>query len=148
MVLNKSEFQDSLRIRYGLTLENLPSVCVCGTKYDIVPALSCKKGGFISQRYDDIKSILALCLGSNCKIVMVEPDSIPVSKEIFTLKSTNVEKEARLDIKANSFYRRRQTAFFNVRVVHVNTESYKDKDTNAIFCQHENEKKRNTSTEC
>ena len=59
MVLTKSEFQDALRIRYGLRLENLPTACVCGTKYDIANALQCKKGGFISQRQDDIKIILA-----------------------------------------------------------------------------------------
>ena len=73
---------------------------------------------------------------------MVEPDLIPISNETFRFKSTNVEKDARLDIKANGFYRRGQTAFFDVRIVHVNAESYKEKDTKAIFSQNENGKKR------
>ena len=142
MVLNKSEFHDALRIRYGLRLDNLPSTCVCGTKFDIAHALQCKKGGFISQRHDDIKNMLAVCLGSICKNVTVEPDLIPVSNETFRFKSANVEKDARLDIKANGFYRRGQTAFFDVRIVHVNAESYKEKETKTIFSQNENEKKR------
>ena len=77
---------------------------------------------------------------------MVEPDLIPVSNETFRFKSTSVEKDARLDIKANGFYRRGQTAFFDVRIVHVNAESYKEKETKTIFSQNENEKKRTCLT--
>ena len=55
--------------------------------------------------------MFAVCLGTVCKNVMVEPDLISVRNETFRFKSTNIEKEAQQDIKANSSYRRGQTAF-------------------------------------
>ena len=45
--LNKEEFRDALRIRYGIPLENLQTKC--GEQYSINHALSCKKGGFITR---------------------------------------------------------------------------------------------------
>ena len=62
---------------------------------------------------------MALLSGSVCKNVWVEPDLIPVSNDTFRLKRKNTEKDATLDIMANSFYRPGQTDFFDFRVVHV-----------------------------
>ena len=42
LVLNKQEFRDSLRLRYNMPLSDLPSKCVCGEKYTVCHALSCK----------------------------------------------------------------------------------------------------------
>ena len=39
--------------------------------------------------------------------------------ENLTLLTTNKQNDARLDVKANGFWRKRQTAFFDVRVTHV-----------------------------
>ena len=50
LVLNKQEFRDSLRLRYNMPLSDLPSKCVCGEKYTVCHAMSCKKGGFVAQR--------------------------------------------------------------------------------------------------
>ena len=44
LALNKQEFRDSLRLRYDLPLVDLPSHCVCGDKFTVGHALSCKKG--------------------------------------------------------------------------------------------------------
>ena len=37
--LNKSEFRDSIRLRYNKPLKGLPSKCSCGQKYDTNHAL-------------------------------------------------------------------------------------------------------------
>ena len=42
--LNKEEFWDALRIRYGWNLPRLPSDCAWGNKFDLSHAFSCKKG--------------------------------------------------------------------------------------------------------
>ena len=45
LALNKQEFRDSLRLGYDLSLVDLPSHCICGDKFTVSHALSCKKRG-------------------------------------------------------------------------------------------------------
>ena len=70
------------------------------------------------------------------------PHLLPLDGETFDLKSTTTNPEARLDIKAGSFWSRGVTAFFDVRVTHVNSSSNQNKTTDTIFREHEMEKKR------
>ena len=128
-----------------MKLENLPSTCACGKGFDIAHALSCKKGGFVNERHDNIKNLLTRLLAKVCHdVVESEPHLIPVSGETFQLKTANTQDEARLDIKAKStlfqtyilcrvwwsvtgkaksFWQHGQTAYFDVRVTHVNAAS-------------------------
>ena len=50
--------------------------------------------------------------------------------------------EARLDIKAGSFWSLGETAFFDVLVTHVNSTCNQNKSTESIFVEREKEKKR------
>ena len=50
--------------------------------------------------------------------------------------------EARLDMKAGGFWSRGVTAFFDVRVTHVNSKCNQGKATSTIFKEQEEEKKR------
>jgi len=47
-----------------------------------------------------------------------------------------------LDVKAGGFWQRSQTAFFDIRVTHVNSSSQARKPTQTIFKSHEDSKKR------
>ena len=105
-------------------------------------ALVCKRGGFISSRHDNIRDTLTVLLSKVCNNFQAEPHLTPLDNEVFTLRTANTSEEARLDIKANSFWRRGQTAFFDVRITHVNSASNINKETATIFKQHEMEKKR------
>ena len=67
---------------------------------------------------------------------------LPIDNEVFDLRSTVTSHEARLDIKAGSFWPRGETAFFDVRVTHVNSTCNQNKSTESIFMEHEKEKKR------
>ena len=58
------------------------------------------------------------------------------------LKTANTNDESRLDIKARGFWRRGKTAFFDIRVTHVNSRTNKDLETNIIFRTHELAKRR------
>lgn len=140
--LNKQEFRDSLRIRYNLPLSGLPSYCACGEGFSINHALSCKKGGFVAQRHDGIRDLLTSVISKVCKNVETEPHLQPLDNERFNLRSANTSPEARLDIKAGGFWSRGVTAFFDVRVTHVNSTSNQNKPTSTIFREQENEKKR------
>ena len=140
--LNKEQFRDALSLRYNIPLEGLPSTCACGDTFNVVHALSCKKGGFVAMRHDSIRDILTSFLGKVCKDVQSEPHLIPLENEVLHLNTANRSEEARLDIKANGFWQHGQTSFFDIRVTHVNAMSNRNKSTKAIFRNHELAKKR------
>ena len=71
-----------------------------------------------------------------------EPELIPITKETFINKTANTSDGARPDIKAKSFWQRGQTAFFDIRVTHVNSQSQKHQTTAKTFRNHEMSKKR------
>ena len=41
--LNKEEFRDALKLRYNVPLQNLPTYCSCGERFNEVHAMSCRK---------------------------------------------------------------------------------------------------------
>ena len=81
LVLNKQEFRDSQRLRYNMPLSDLPSKCVCGEKYTVCHALSCKRGGFVAQRHDGVRNLLTSLIGKVCTNVEVEPQLQPLDNE-------------------------------------------------------------------
>ena len=140
--LSKGEFRDAVRLRYGIPLENLPSFCPCGAQFSVQHAFNCKLGGFVHERHDNVRDFLGHLLGKVCKNVEKEPVLQRVTGEQFTLRSANVEDEARLDIKAGSFWQRGQTSFFDIRVTNVLSQSQINQSTKSTFQKHENSKKR------
>jgi len=84
IVLNKQEFRLSA-FRYNVPLSDLPSKCVCGEKYTVSRALSCKKGGFAAQRHDSVRNLLTSFLGKICINVEVEPQLQPLDNERLNL---------------------------------------------------------------
>jgi hypothetical protein len=102
-VLNKGEFKDALRLRYNIELENLPTVCPCGERFDVTHALTCGKGDFVIERHDNVKNTLTTLLDKVCVDVESEPHLLPVTNETLQYKTVNTKDDARLDIKAKSF---------------------------------------------
>ena len=94
LVLNKQEFRDSLRLRYNMPLSDLPSKCVCGEKYTVCHALSCKKGGFVAQRHDGVRNLLTLLIGKVCTNVEVEPQLQPIEIKCLFFKSKGIVNTA------------------------------------------------------
>ena len=139
LVLNKQEFRDSLRLRYNMPLSDLPSKC--GEKYTVCDALSCKKGGFVAQRHDGVRNLLTSLIGKVCTNVEVEPQLQPLDNERFNLRTAVTSPEARLDFKAGGFWSRGVTAFFAVRVTHVNSKCNQGKETSTIFKEEKKKRK-------
>ena len=77
-----------------------------------------------------------------CRNVETEPLLQPLDNEVFNLQSTVTSREARLDMKAGGFWTPGVTAFFDVRVTHVNSRSNQGKYTATIFKEQENEKRK------
>ena len=122
LALNKQEFRDSLPLRYNLPLVNLPSLCVCGDEFTVGYALSCKKGGFVAQIHSGVRNLLTAFITKVCNNVETEPRLQPLDNERVHLRSAVTSPEARLDIKAGGFWARGVTAFFDIRVTHVNSK--------------------------
>lgn len=140
-VLNKQEFHDGIALRYGLSLQNCPRICVCGTDNTNDHMLICKRGGFVSLRHNTIRDTTAEILRDVCKDVNVEPRLIPMSGETLPT-SANTSQEARLDISARGVWAPLDKAFFDIRVIHPNAASNVSKSIDAMYRTHEMEKKR------
>ena len=140
------EFRDSLRLRYDLPLVDLPSPCTFGDKFTGCHALSYEKGGFAAQRHDGERNLLTTFIDRICNNAEIEPRLQPLDNERFHLWSAVTSSEARLDIKAGGggggVWARGVTAFFDVRVTHVNSKCYQSKTTSEVFKEQEEEKKR------
>eukprot|EP00794_Sanderia_malayensis_P005131 gene5131-biopygen4184 len=122
-VLTKQQFWDSIKIRYVWLLDRVPENCECGNKFNVQHALSCKKGGFISQRHNQIRNMTALLLGEVCKDVRLEPALQPLTGEAFN-SNVNISDEARSDISARGFWQTGQVAFFDIRVFNPTANRY------------------------
>ena len=71
--LNKTTFYGSIRIRCDIPLKYLPSRCVCGQIFNLENARSCKKGGFIILRHNELRDFKANLLSEVFHDVQLEP---------------------------------------------------------------------------
>ncbi|XP_066914998.1 uncharacterized protein [Clytia hemisphaerica] len=138
--LSRNEFTDAIRLRYGWKLDKMPSKCACGANFDVAHALSCKKGGFVTLRHNELRDITAEMLEEVCKDVKVEP----ILSEIQEGEETrgNQSKEARLDVSTVSFWTRGQRAFFDIRVFDLQAQRYRSQELTKCYETNEKEKKR------
>ena len=121
--LNKGEFRDAICLRYNWELKNTPTHCGCGNIYSTDHAMICHTGGFPTHRHNEIRDITATLLTDVCHNVSVEPLLQPLSGESLHYRTSNVEDDARPDIRPRGFWSNAQDAFFDVRVFHPNASS-------------------------
>ena len=140
--LNKELFWDLIRIRYGYQLKRLPTLCECGSPFDLQHALSCKKGGFVSLRHNELRNTIALMLKTICKDVVIEPALHPLTGEDLHEVSAITGDEARLDIHARGFWQTGQSAFLDIRVFNPLAKRHVSQDLKKCFDSNEREKKR------
>ena len=58
--LTAQEFRDALAIRYKKPLLGIPSKCDgCGSSFDLSHALSCRIGGLVMQRHNEVRDAFA-----------------------------------------------------------------------------------------
>ena len=100
------------------------------------------KGGFIHRRHDEIRNIFAEMLQQVCNDVAVESPLMPLTGERLNLRSANIDDEARLDIRARSFWMRGEQAFFDVRIFNPFASTHLNQSLTSSFISNEKEKKR------
>ena len=102
----------------------------------------------VVQRQDGVRNLLTTFIDKICNNVEIEPRLQPLDNERFNLRSAVTSSEARLDIKAGGFWARGVTAFFDVRVTHVNSKCYQSKPTSEVFKEQEEGRSASTSGGC
>ena len=141
--LHKGDFRDAISLRYGWKPKGLPMHCVCGKAFSVEHATSCSSGALPTLRHNDIRDLTIELMTETCHNVAVEPKLQPITGEAFRYRSTNIEEEARLDIKANGFWGSKSScAFFDVRVFNPYAQSNRNKSLKACYRKHEQEKRR------
>ena len=140
--ITKQCFWDLIRIRYGWELTRLAENCECGSKFTIEHALSCKKGGFVSLRHNQIRNITASLLKKVCHDVCLEPCLQQLTGELFNERMENKSDDARADVSARSFWITGQTTFFDVRVFNPNAKRYVNQELSKAYDINEKEKKK------
>ena len=96
----------------------------------------------MAQRHNGVRNFVTSFLGKVCTNAEVKPQLQPLDNEQFNLSSTVTSPEARLEMETEGFSSRGVTAFFDVRVTHVNSKCNQGKATSTIFKEQEEEKKR------
>ena len=106
--LSNTTFWDSISIRYDIPLKHLPSRFTIKfvVKFSMQNiALSCKKGGFITLRHNEVKDFTVNHFSEVCHDVSsrLEPQLKPVTGEIYRCNTSNTTKDARFDVSARWF---------------------------------------------
>ena len=144
--LDKQSFSDAINLRYGIDLLKLPMHCVCGSAFTIEHALSCKTGGFISIRHNELSDTTADSLSEICKDVTLEPKLTNLTGEKFAKRSANTQDDARVDVSARGFWARGSKAFMDIRVFNPLAQTYSSQSLSAAYRKNELQKKREYNT--
>ena len=83
--LSAQEFWDALAIRYKKPLRNVPDLCDgCTSQFSLSHALSCRKGGLVIQRHNEIRD----AIGDLTSLVWSQVKCEPVVREANTKTGT------------------------------------------------------------
>ena len=137
-VLNRQEFRDSLCLRYGWRIPKTAQYCVCGKINDVDHTLICPRGGYVIMRHNRIRDLEGSILKDICKDVKLEPELMPLGN---CSNSTNTEERSRPDVSAVGIWSPMERTFLDVKIVHLNSPSYRGRKPDAIYKEKENEKK-------
>ena len=140
--LNKQEFSDLVKLRYGWPSSRLPTQCICGAQCDVQHSLSCKKGGFATLRHNHIKNVTAELLSQVTKHLKIEPVLQSLTDKTFEQRTANTSDAARLDISARGFWTKYQMAFFDVKIFDPNAKKYSAQSLQRCYNNNEKENKR------
>ena len=103
--------------------------------------MSCKKGGFVSIRHNNLRDLNAKMLSEVCKEIEIKPKLTPLTGEQLDSITVNTTNEARLDIIARGVWKRGQQEFLDLRFFDPNTYRYLSKSLQQCHVMNEQEKK-------
>jgi hypothetical protein len=143
--LSAEEFRDGVRLRFGLPPTSLPPRCDgCGERFTTEHAMSCRKGGLILHRHNDLVATWGqLCGQAHTPSTVSDEPLIQTSQDVRAAGSNRTEPtpELRGDIAVHGFWTRGSTAIFDVRVTDTDAPSNRNTAPEKVLQRHEKEKK-------
>ena len=143
--LSAEEFRDGVRLRFGLLPSFLPHRCDgCNERFTVSHAMSCKKGGLVVMRHNDVSAEWHhLCAQALQPSAVSDEPLIHTGRAVPNAGNTGVEAAAdsRGDVAAHGFWRRGTTAIFDVRITDTDAPTYRGQDPLTVLKRHEKEKK-------
>ncbi len=150
--LSAEEFRDSLRLRFGLLPSFLPHRCDgCNERFTVEHAMSCKKGGLVVMRHNDVAAEWHhLCAQALQPSAVSDEPLIHTGRGVPNAGNTGVEAAAdsRGDVAAHGFWRRGTTAVFDVRITDTDAPTYRGQEPIKVLKRHEKEKKTKYLAAC
>ena len=138
--LSAVEFRDALAIRYRKPLLNIPSDCDgCGATLSLSHALSCRKGGLVIQRHNEIRD----AFGDLAALAWSQVKKEPIVKEP---SSSNPALIA--DLAVRGVWSPQVDVLFDIRVTDTDASSYGDQTPMAILKRAEAQKKEKYLKAC
>jgi hypothetical protein len=108
--LSAEEFRDGIRLRLGLTPTSLPPRCDgCGERFTTEHAMSCRKGGLILHRHNDLVATWGqLCGQAHTPSTVSDEPLIQTSQDVQAAGANRTEPtpELRGDIAVHGFWTR------------------------------------------
>jgi hypothetical protein len=143
--LSAEEFRDGVRLRLGLTPTSLPPRCDgCGERFTTEHAMSCRKGGLILHRHNDLVATWGqLCGQALSPSTVSDEPLIQTSQDVRAAGANRTEPtpELRGDLACHGFWTRGTTAIFDVRVTDTDAPSNRNTAPAKVLLRHEKEKK-------
>ncbi len=154
--LSAEEFRDSLLLRYGLIPKHLPAKCDgCGNKFDVDHGLTCKVGGKITLRHNEVMSEWhQLCASAFTPSAVSDEPLIPTSQDRNqgeangNTTTTTVGPAIRGDVACRGFWTRGTTTIFDVRITDTTCGSYRRSHHKVVLDNQEKEKKKKYNDAC
>jgi hypothetical protein len=138
--LTRQEWLDNVYLRYGLQLDGLPRKCDgCGKNFSVEHGLSCKTGGLVGARHNDARDewahLCSLALGGSA--VGTEPHifygtgvrasegrAAPNGSASTEDSEQTCGDEARGDVRARGFWKRREDCIFDIVIMDTDSKCY------------------------
>ena len=150
--LSAEEFRDGVRLRLGLTPLSLPPRCDgCGERFTTEHAMSCRKGGLILHRHNDLVATWGqLCGQAHTPSTVSDEPLIQTSQDVQVAGTNRTEPtpELRGDVAVHGFWTRGTTAIFDVRVTDTDAPSNRNTAPEKVLQRHEKEKKTKYGALC
>ncbi|KAG0724825.1 hypothetical protein GWK47_039809 [Chionoecetes opilio] len=104
--------------------------------------MTCKKGGFVCIRHDEVRDVTDSMLREVSRDVSTEPTLLPLDGEHMRYRTANTANEAQVDISAHGFWTRGQRAFMDIRIFDPMAACHRELSLETAHQRNEQEKIR------